>query len=48
MNAYLHETAFRYNNRGNQFLFRDTLLKLLDAKALPFRTLVDGGAIASK
>jgi len=40
--AYLDETAFRFNNRRNRFLFRDTMLKLIEAKAVPFRELVDG------
>jgi transposase-like protein len=40
MGAYLHETAFRYNNRGNPFMFRDTLLKLLGAPTLKFADLV--------
>ena len=37
--AYLDETAFRYNNRNNPYLFRDTVLGLLKAKAMPFKTL---------
>lgn len=38
--AYLDEHAFRFNNRHNPFLFRDTVLRLLKAEALPFRRLV--------
>ena len=38
--AYLDETAHRFNNRRNQFLFRDTVLKLLGAETLPYRRLV--------
>lgn len=41
--AYLDETAFRYNNRKNPYLFRDTVLRLLDAKVLSFRKLVAKG-----
>jgi hypothetical protein len=29
--AYLDEMTFRFNNRANTFLFRDTLLKLIEA-----------------
>ena len=39
--AYLKEFEFRFNNRENPFLFRDTLLALLSADALPYRALVD-------
>ncbi len=42
--AYLDETAFRFNNRRNPYLFRDTLMKLLEANTLPFKKLVIGGA----
>lgn len=38
--AYLDELAWRFNNRQNPWLFRDTVLKLLDAKALPYQKLV--------
>jgi hypothetical protein len=34
--AYLDEMAFRFDNRHNQYLFRDTLLKLIDAETLPY------------
>ncbi len=30
--AYLDEMEFRYNNRMNSYLFRDTLLKLIGAE----------------
>src|SRR6266705_5649441 len=40
MPKYLDEQAWRFDNRRNEYLFRDTLLKLLEAKALPFKSLV--------
>lgn len=39
--AYLDEMEFRFNNRPNPYLFRDTLLVMLSGEALPFRKLVD-------
>jgi transposase-like protein len=38
--AYLDEAAFRWNNKENRFLFRDTVLKLVEGEALPYRELV--------
>ena len=40
--AYLDEMEFRFNGRENPFLFRDTLLVLLQGDALPYRELVHG------
>lgn len=40
LDAYLDELEWRYNNRDNQFLFRDTLLKLIEAKNLEYQKLV--------
>jgi transposase-like protein len=37
--AYLQEFEFRFNNRENPFLFRDTLLALLSASSLPYAEL---------
>jgi hypothetical protein len=37
--AYLDEMEFRYNNRSNPYLFRDTLLVLLSGDALPYKSL---------
>jgi transposase-like protein len=44
--AYLDEMAFRFNNRENPFLFRDTILRLIDAKTLPYKELTEGKASA--
>jgi transposase-like protein len=38
--AYLGEIAFRFNNRENPYLFRDTLLALLSSEALTYETLI--------
>lgn len=40
LDAYLDELEHRFNNRNNEFLFRDTLLKLVNAEALPYQELV--------
>lgn len=40
LNAYLDELEWRYNNRDNPWLFRDTLLRLLNVQNLPYRDLV--------
>ncbi len=37
--AYLDEIEFRFNNRANPYLFRDTLTALLSAKALQYKVL---------
>jgi transposase-like protein len=39
LNAYLDEFAFRFNNRENPFLFRDTILALVEGDALTFKEL---------
>lgn len=41
LNAYLDEMAFRFNNRENPYLFRDTLLRLLASKSLPYKYLIE-------
>lgn len=38
--AYLDEVAFKYNNRENEYLFRDTLIALIDAETLPYQELI--------
>jgi transposase-like protein len=40
--AYLDEIAFRFNNRENPWLFRDTVLRLIDEEPLRYRRLVHG------
>jgi transposase-like protein len=37
--AYLDEMVFRFNNRKNQFLFRDTLIKLILSPNLEYKEL---------
>jgi transposase-like protein len=39
LQAYCEEMAFRFNNRQNPFLFRDTILKLIDAPVLEYKKL---------
>jgi hypothetical protein len=34
--AYVDEFQFRFNNRHNEYLFRDTLMKLVRAEALEY------------
>jgi transposase-like protein len=37
--GYLDEFEFRFNNRKNPYLFRDTLLKLIKSDSLPYEKL---------
>ncbi len=37
--AYLDEMTFRFNNRNNPFLFRDTIMRLLEAPVLEYKKL---------
>lgn len=46
--AYLDEIEFRFNNRDNPFLFRDTLLVLLHSDPLPYKELVKRPGPAGK
>lgn len=39
LSAYLDEMTFRFNNRKNPYLFRDTLLKMLQAKHVEYKDL---------
>ncbi len=40
LQAYLDEMCFRFDNRKNPYLFRDTLLAMLDAKHVEYKQLV--------
>lgn len=40
MDAYLDEFEWRFNNRENPFLFRDTLCRLLSSKQMAYKELV--------
>ena len=40
LDAYLDELEWRFNNRDNPWLFRDTLLKLLRSDSLPYQDLI--------
>ncbi|MFC1935706.1 IS1595 family transposase [Chloroflexota bacterium] len=39
LDAYLDELEWRFNNRKNPYLFRDTLIKLLGSTNLPYQKL---------
>lgn len=38
--SYLDEFQFRFNNRENPFLFRDTILKLIGSSNMEYKTLI--------
>jgi transposase-like protein len=40
LSAYLNEISFRFNNRDNPYLFRDTMQKLIDAPVLEYKNLI--------
>ena len=40
LDAYLDELEWRFNNRDNPFLFRDTLLKLIKSDNLTYKELI--------
>ena len=42
MDRYLEEMEWRFNNRDNPYMFRDTVKRLLDTKPITYRELVDG------
>ena len=39
LDSYLDELEWRFNNRDNPYLFRDTLLKLLQSDNFPYKEL---------
>jgi transposase-like protein len=39
IDRYLDEFEYRFNNRKNPYLFRDVLVRLMDAKAMPYEKL---------
>jgi len=39
LSAYLDEMTFRFNNRTNPYLFRDTLIKLVETNVLEYKKL---------
>jgi len=41
LEAYLDELEWRFNNRNNPYLFRDTLLKLIKSDNLEYKRLVN-------
>jgi transposase-like protein len=45
--AYLDEMEWRYNNRENPHMFRDTILKLVENDALTYRELVHPEPLAA-
>ena len=40
MDRYIEELEWRYNNRNNPHIFRDTLARIMDTKHLTYRELV--------
>ena len=40
LDAYLDELEWRFSNRKNPCLFRDTLMKLVKAENLPYQELI--------
>ncbi len=42
MDRYLEELEWRFNNRGNPYMFRDALRRIMHTSPLEYRTLVDG------
>ena len=47
LQAYCDEMCFRFDNRKNRFLFRDTLLKMLDAEHVEYKQLTASSSEAA-
>jgi len=45
LQAYLDEMCFRFDNRKNPYLFRDTLLKMLEAEHIQYQKLIARGQL---
>jgi transposase-like protein len=45
LDRYLDELEFRFNNRNNPYLFRDTLLKLIASDNLEYKELIKSKAV---
>lgn len=41
LDAYLNELEWRFNERENPYLFRDTLKKLIGSQNLPYQHLIE-------
>ena len=44
MDAYLDEFEWRFNQRDNPYLFRDTLVRLLNSPKMEFKELTEKSA----
>jgi thermostable 8-oxoguanine DNA glycosylase len=44
LDAYLDELEHRFNNRKNEYIFRDTLMKLVKSEALTYEKLTEKAA----
>ncbi|MDP2911486.1 MAG: DDE transposase, partial [Candidatus Omnitrophota bacterium] len=40
LDSYLDELEWRFNGRENPYLFRDTLLKLIQSSSLEYKELI--------
>ena len=43
LDAYLDELEWRFNNRDNPYLFRDTLKRLVQSENLEYKVLIGEG-----